>query len=628
MIDAEPSDSSSHQRGGCASGGRGMPSTRSMVGRRTLRRASYSRRGPHQVRAAHRTRQIPQFHKFSGSQVHRQRPGTTHSCVARAISSSSTPARDEAVLWVSPQRLRRAPDESTFRRRPDERIIVTRRSLLRFVPSTVVAGAAALALTTVFLAAPVAQATEVPHAGAGFTATSEWTQTLNDAGTGDRPLLAQRGQPRRTALGRRRRPGRLRLRLPPLGGGAPLAGPTTPARPIDSTPSVAPINPGGLDTVYVGGGDCRRIPRPVAIRPSARAEATSGSSRRPTRAPIPLPHSGVVGVADRGQLRRRVRRRGRIARPEHRRAQRGQRRHARRLSLVLRRLGPLDRRRGRSLRRRQQRDHHRWGLDAPGSPTGRPTPTAGTSASSRAPATPAPSTLPVGWSASTTPTRTSTAPRPRSVSSSAEVPWASPSATGATTRGASDSNKVFAINTSCGLAWSQTLDGITADSPAIANVQGNGQLDVVEGTQPAHGQQRHHLRAERHQRRHRVVGHDDRSGHRVPGDGRPDRRRLPGRHRPHHRGDRHLRRPLRRRSGRARPQPGLPELATRHRRPRWPHRHHRGGLLGHCRGRHRAALGDRRYRRFRRQRHRGRRVARVPPRPAADRRCRHAVAHH
>ena len=55
-------------------------------------------------------------------------------------------------------------------------------SLLRFVPSTVVAGAAALALTTVFLAAPVAQATEVPHAGAGFTATSEWTQTLNDAG--------------------------------------------------------------------------------------------------------------------------------------------------------------------------------------------------------------------------------------------------------------------------------------------------------------------------------------------------------------------------------------------------------------------------------------------------------------
>jgi len=49
--------------------------------------------------------------------------------------------------------------------------------------------------------------------------------------------------------------------------------------------------------------------------------------------------------------------------------------------------------------------------------------------------------------------------------------------------GASDSNKVFAINTNCGLAWSATLNGITADSPALADVQGTGQLDVVEGTQ-------------------------------------------------------------------------------------------------------------------------------------------------
>ncbi len=48
--------------------------------------------------------------------------------------------------------------------------------------------------------------------------------------------------------------------------------------------------------------------------------------------------------------------------------------------------------------------------------------------------------------------------------------------------GASDSHKVFAINTGCGLAWSQTLDGVTVSSPALANVQGNGQLDVVEGT--------------------------------------------------------------------------------------------------------------------------------------------------
>jgi hypothetical protein len=49
--------------------------------------------------------------------------------------------------------------------------------------------------------------------------------------------------------------------------------------------------------------------------------------------------------------------------------------------------------------------------------------------------------------------------------------------------GASDSDKVFAMTTGCGLAWSDVLDGVTADSPALANVQGNGQLDVVEGTQ-------------------------------------------------------------------------------------------------------------------------------------------------
>jgi hypothetical protein len=47
---------------------------------------------------------------------------------------------------------------------------------------------------------------------------------------------------------------------------------------------------------------------------------------------------------------------------------------------------------------------------------------------------------------------------------------------------ASDSNKVFAITSGCGLAWSDVLNGATTDSPALADVQGNGQLDVVEGT--------------------------------------------------------------------------------------------------------------------------------------------------
>ncbi len=49
--------------------------------------------------------------------------------------------------------------------------------------------------------------------------------------------------------------------------------------------------------------------------------------------------------------------------------------------------------------------------------------------------------------------------------------------------GASDSNKVFALDTHCNVAWNATLNGITADSPALADILGNGQLQVVEGTQ-------------------------------------------------------------------------------------------------------------------------------------------------
>jgi hypothetical protein len=48
--------------------------------------------------------------------------------------------------------------------------------------------------------------------------------------------------------------------------------------------------------------------------------------------------------------------------------------------------------------------------------------------------------------------------------------------------GASDSNKVLAFDSACHLQWSTTLDGITESSPALANVTGDGHLDVVEGT--------------------------------------------------------------------------------------------------------------------------------------------------
>jgi hypothetical protein len=54
--------------------------------------------------------------------------------------------------------------------------------------------------------------------------------------------------------------------------------------------------------------------------------------------------------------------------------------------------------------------------------------------------------------------------------------------TGSFYGGASDTNKVFALNTHCGLMWSRQLDGLTTSSPALADVLGTGGLEVVEGT--------------------------------------------------------------------------------------------------------------------------------------------------
>jgi PQQ enzyme repeat len=48
--------------------------------------------------------------------------------------------------------------------------------------------------------------------------------------------------------------------------------------------------------------------------------------------------------------------------------------------------------------------------------------------------------------------------------------------------GASDENTVKVYDTKCNQVWSDTLDGSTGGSPALADVQGNGRLAVVEGT--------------------------------------------------------------------------------------------------------------------------------------------------
>ncbi|HEY3844028.1 MAG TPA: PQQ-binding-like beta-propeller repeat protein [Acidimicrobiales bacterium] len=58
--------------------------------------------------------------------------------------------------------------------------------------------------------------------------------------------------------------------------------------------------------------------------------------------------------------------------------------------------------------------------------------------------------------------------------------------TGATFNG-TDTDKVLAVNNRCALSWSASLDGSTTSSPALADVLGNGQLAVVEGTHSSTG---------------------------------------------------------------------------------------------------------------------------------------------
>jgi hypothetical protein len=53
--------------------------------------------------------------------------------------------------------------------------------------------------------------------------------------------------------------------------------------------------------------------------------------------------------------------------------------------------------------------------------------------------------------------------------------------------GASDENTVKVFDTKCNQVWSDKLPGATGGSPALADVQGNGQLAVVEGTADGDG---------------------------------------------------------------------------------------------------------------------------------------------
>jgi hypothetical protein len=54
--------------------------------------------------------------------------------------------------------------------------------------------------------------------------------------------------------------------------------------------------------------------------------------------------------------------------------------------------------------------------------------------------------------------------------------------TGSFYKGHFDTNVIDAFDTHCNQIWSQTLDGFTGSSPALADVLGDGSLDIVQGT--------------------------------------------------------------------------------------------------------------------------------------------------
>jgi hypothetical protein len=54
--------------------------------------------------------------------------------------------------------------------------------------------------------------------------------------------------------------------------------------------------------------------------------------------------------------------------------------------------------------------------------------------------------------------------------------------TGSTFSGASTTNDLIAVNSHCAAQWTDKLDGATTSSPALADILGNGQLQVIEGT--------------------------------------------------------------------------------------------------------------------------------------------------
>jgi hypothetical protein len=349
------------------------------------------------------------------------------------------------------------------------------------LPAALLAATAALMLPAAGSAGPAAQAAEVPHATAGFTTTQEWAQVLNDANNPialSSPNVANLdGQPS-VVVGDRAG----YVYAFHLSGGSGVAGwPYNAGAPVDSSPSVAPIDAYGLDAVFVGTGNASTPTTGgyQAIGPNgsdqwfvpATNPATDPSSTAAVSASLTVGNYGGGYGVEAGSL--------------------GQNTDALSASgggmlagfpwfsadSVFSTAAVAD------LYSNDENEIISGGDSTAGLAYNETYSNGGhlrimSSSGNAGTGSPSGGLL---CQYNTTQNIDRSSPAVGQFLSGGAVGIAI--GDGSYYSGASDSDKVFAINTGCGLAWSDTLNGITADSPALANVQGTGQLDVVEGTQ-------------------------------------------------------------------------------------------------------------------------------------------------
>jgi hypothetical protein len=342
-----------------------------------------------------------------------------------------------------------------------------------------IAAAAALVLTTGPAAVPAARATEVPHA-AGFSATQEWSQSLPDAGNPialSSPNVADLdGQPA-VVVGDRAG----YVYAYHLSGGSRVGGwPYDAGAPVDSSPSVAPINANGLDTVYVGSGNAANPTSGgyQAISPGGGDQWFVPETNPGTD---PIPHSAVAASMTVGNYA------GGYGVEAGSLGQYTYALAAGNGSMLggfpwfsadsvfstaatadlysdgnFELISGGDSSAGLAYDQTYSNGGHIRILSSAGN-AGTGDPAGG---------------LICEYDTNQNIDRSSPAVGQFLSGGAVGIAIGDGSYYG----GASDSDKVFAINTGCALAWSTILDGVTADSPALADVLGNGSLQVVEGT--------------------------------------------------------------------------------------------------------------------------------------------------